>query len=843
MKQNILSIMSAMNTPEKLIDSLNQSSFDELLILDIPANRIQIKYHIRNKYDIPYTNGRYSDFYQYTVDHFLHPEDKERYRDFMAPDAILKRLEENNYSACSDFIFRAAEKNLGFRWVEQVLVAGTDYGLPEGIIYCYIFDIQNFKDRESGESLVSNNHLNDYDQLTGLLHEQSYLSAAADLLTRISSPWIMIAIDLEKFKLFNEWYGWEAGNRVLAGIGRCLDSYAKGAGGIAGYMGNDDFLLFVPEGQVDPDELYSQIHRLLIKEEVSAGFLPSFGISRAESSDQDTSILVLIDQAYFSCENARENYKNRILYFDYEMLKETEQEYQLLSEFRTALDKGNICFYLQPQCRASNGKIVGAEALVRWVKDDGSLVPPIQFVPALENTGFITEMDKYIWNQVALWIHEQLREGKPVVPVSVNVSQVDLFTMDLPAYFMDLLQRYDIPAWSLKIEITESATAEDSSKVVSVMHELREAGFTVMMDDFGSGYSSLSMLHKIDADIIKIDALFLQFDRNNEEKGIHIIESVVNMAKTMGTPIILEGVETEDQVKFLKTLGCRYMQGFYFYRPMPAAEFEALLANEDMVDSQGFMQKSNEQFRIREFLDENVYSDAMLNSIIGPVAFYSLRGNEIDIVRFNEQFYEAIQVPDLHERLTSIQNYMLPDDADKLLNAMTQAYEDRLNGSTVMVTFFRADHSAGRFLMHLYYLREKDGARIFYGSIRNVTAITQLQNNLEMITSFFSECLIFVSDDRGNIRLQVVAQGIKELGLTREELEEELNSGSFYDRILPEQKRFLQNQAKGVLDGIDFSSYITLYNKGRERISLHIESECVEENINNIICILKVSSL
>ena len=678
--------------------------------------------------------------------------------------------------------------------------------------------------------------------VTGLLEEKEYIRVAEKLLSFIHVPWILISIDLEKFKLFNDWYGWQNGTKVLSSVGRTLDIEAKRAGGIAGYMGNDDFLLFAPEDKVKVKELYRSIHEIIGQYGVSGAFQPSFGISRVEKASEGLFIRTLIDQAALSCKNAQTDFRDRILYFDSHMVEETEKEYRFLSEFRRALRSRQITFYLQPQCRASNSSIIGAEALARWQKEDGSFLSPAVFVPMLEKTGFITDLDKYIWDSVGKWIHGWRERGGPFLPVSVNVSQIDIFTIDVPAFFKDLVKRYDIPINSIKIEITESALAENQEKVLSVVKELRDAGFLVMMDDFGSGYSSLNMLYKIDVDIIKIDAFFLHFEQEREEKGIHILESIINMTRTMGLPIIVEGVETKEQVEFLRTLGCRYMQGYYFYKPMPVRDFEALITKEDAVDFSGFTFKANEQFRVREFLDQTVYSDAMLNNILGPVAIYSWKGKDIDIIRFNEQFYQMVNVPDFQQRLIGIQQYMPEEDRQILTDTLEQAYKDHMNGATAVLTFFRGTGDSLRILMHFYYLRDKQGSRLYYGSARDVTQITLLQKNIEMITRQFSECLIFqIANDEG-YHFEVVAQGIEELDLSKKELENELNSGIFYTRIVPEQQKMFKEQCLGALEGLDFSSYIALYNKKGERLSLYIESDCVEDSISNVACIIKISS-
>ena len=291
------------------------------------------------------------------------------------------------------------------------------------------------------------------------------------------------------------------------------------------------------------------------------------------------------------------------------MYLRTDEEYHVITKFFQALSQHEVVFYLQPQCRASSGKIVGAEALARWIKPDGTVIPPDEFIPILEKRGLISDLDMYIWEEVCRWQRGWIDSGHTPLPVSINVSVADILHTDLPKYFENLTDRYSLERRLIKIEITESSYISNTTLVRDTVHSLREKGFTVLMDDFGSGYSTLNMLKNLNIDIIKLDAQFLRMDESNEERSIRILESVTNMTKTIGVPIIAEGVETEKQKDFLLDLGCRYIQGYYFYKPMPAADYERLITNPELIDTSGIRFKSNQQFRLRELLDNNIYSD------------------------------------------------------------------------------------------------------------------------------------------------------------------------------------------------------------------------------------------
>ena len=760
---------------------LSHSLYDEQIDIDLLHDYFRVIFHVEGKYLLPIKEGSYDSFYRYVSDHLIHPEDRERYMEHMEPEKLAERMTSPDSPGIFEVQFRCDNGYGGWRWVSQLVTSGERCGVPESIIRCFVYDIQSVRDREAGYSRVQEKNILEMDHLTGLYRNKDFYRKAESLLVSGSRKWLMIAIDLENFTLFNDWYGRDAGDMVLARIGAGLKNDAARCKGCAGYMGNDDFALLVPEGSIDLDELYDKIHCVIRRYGMSTGFLPALGFSCCE---EELSVMELFDQAELAVHQAKKNYKVRICKFDPSMRVQAEKEYQLLSDFQNALKTKEIFFCVQPQCRASTGKIAGVESLARWQKADGTFITPDKFIPVLEKYGFITDLDKYIWEAVAKWIRERLDLGKTLVPVSVNVSQVDIFTIDVPAFFISLTEEYRLPRNAIKIEITESACGEDSAKVRETVERLREDGFYVLMDDFGSGYSSLNMLNELTVDVIKLDARFLHLDGSNDEKGIRIIESVVGMTKNMGIPIIVEGVETKAQKEFLMQLGCRFIQGYCFYKPMKPEIFDDLTSGGDMIDPEGITFKPNEQFQVREFFNGAIYSDTMLNEILGPAAFYEYDGREVNIVRFNEQFYEAVCIPDFMSRLDHIEQYMPAADAAKLHELLQEAVKDRMNGSEGEMTFCIADGGALRFRIRFYLLDSKGKQKLFFGSARNITTCFELGQRLALLSETACTCIIFLKMYGGKICYEVAAQGLgKEMGLSRTELETELNDGIFFKRL------------------------------------------------------------
>ncbi|MBE7004492.1 MAG: EAL domain-containing protein [Ruminococcaceae bacterium] len=491
----------------------------------------------------------------------VHPEDREYFRQEFTKENVLRVLAESD-------AFTLTYRHLIDGETSYVTLRATRMQDDAGHIFVGINNNQDVEARS---------------ELTGLYMEPALHVRGKELLHEHPEGWCMIAIDLEHFKLFNEWYGREAGDELLRQIGERLARVETETEGLACYMGQDDFALLAPYDEESVNRLFDGIHEMIMEHGTSVGFMPAFGVCM---TDGKNGVEELLDRAAQASQHAKEDYHHRIRIFEEAMYQKTERDYQILSDFQQALQDHELFINLQPQCEVESGKVIGAESLVRWKKADGSMVSPGIFVPVLEQYGFVTDLDQFVWEEVCAWQKSWIDGGHTPLPISVNVSQIDIFTIDVPAYFDLLLWKYKLPVDVIKIEITESAYVGDGA-VADTVRRLREKGFLVLMDDFGSGYSSLNMLRTLNVDIIKLDAKFLRMN-SDDLKGVHILESIVGMAKSMEAPIIVEGVETEEETEFIKKLGCRYVQGYRFYRPMLVPDFEALIGDENNIDTSGF---------------------------------------------------------------------------------------------------------------------------------------------------------------------------------------------------------------------------------------------------------------
>lgn len=575
-----------------------------------------------------------------------------------------------------------------------------------------------------------------YDTLTGLLYNLSFLQKAGELIKTLQpDTYCMVAIDVEHFRLFNKLYGRESGDELLQYISNYLKQLENRHHTVAGYFGCDNFAIIMPETPDLLTELKDELVNGVRHWNKTVGFLPALGVCTID--DIRIAPEIIYDHATTALSHVMNQYTNRICYYDSSMETNLEQELILLAEIQTALENNEFTFYAQPQCDISTGKIVGAESLVRWQHPVKGIIPPGVFVPVLEKNGLIADLDRYTWRKVFEWIRNWIDRGYRPVPISINVSRIDIFSMDVAAYLLELLHTYDLPEKLIKVEITESAYTENNQTIDDTVQALRNHGFLVMMDDFGSGYSSLNMLRNITVDVLKLDMRFLDIDEEEKERGIGILESVINMARLMQLPIIVEGVETQNQERFLLNMGCRYTQGYYYYKPLPIAQFEELLVDERRLDFSGLWCKQVDALRTREFLDNNFFTDGMVNDIIGPVAFYEMYDNRIEVTRINEQYYRLAGIPSSSD-VSSVKrfwNHIRDDDRPTLFAIFEQAYENPLLGANGFIHFLRMDGKTLWVYLRVFFLKETEGKKLFFSSLVDMTGKQEKHASEELLLS------------------------------------------------------------------------------------------------------------
>ena len=412
-----------------------------------------------------------------------------------------------------------------------------------------------------------------HDSMTNVLNSDAFNEQSREMIRK--SPglsWVMITSNIMNFRLINTLFSDMKGNEVLIKTAAMLREISEGARGLCGRIGGDQFAMLLP-GIVFREDRLEQTARELA-ELFNSGlytFCIHFGVY--EIDDPSLPVSVMCGRANSALRTIREDLTRTVAYFDDTILQKILFEQRVIGSFEEALKDGQFRMYLQPLVR-EDGSAIGAEALVRWHKSDGTLIMPGDFIEILENVGLIQKLDLYIWElavkQLSIW----KKNGKRDLFISVNMSAKDIYSIDVYETLTRLVDKYGVDSRMLRLEITETALLVEPEKSDAVVSKLRAKGFLVEIDDFGKGYSSLSLLKNIQADVLKIDMSFLREIRDGERSRA-ILQSVIGMADSLGMDVITEGVETEQQLRALSEMGCSHFQGYYFSRPVPVEEFEA----------------------------------------------------------------------------------------------------------------------------------------------------------------------------------------------------------------------------------------------------------------------------
>ena len=560
------------------------------------------------------------------------------------------------------------------------------------------------------------------DTATGLLGKEAFFDEAAAYLRHSGARDVsIVCFDVDHFKLFNDLHGLDCGDELLRYLGRALAlRFSPDGAQPLARLAADTFALCATG--IRPE----RVERILvdISSECPNGIdaIVRAGVYRIE--DPASPVSIMCDRAVIALRTVKGSYFDRVALYDPGMREALVLEREVVAGIESALREDRIELFLQPKCNIRTGKIVGAEALARWRHPERGIVAPGEFIPLIERNGLVRSLDLRVWEKTAAWIRGLIDEGVQPVPVSVNVSRADIYLVDVAAELHALVERYGIEPSLIEVEITESAYSERPDRIVAAFDELAERGFTVLMDDFGSGYSSLNMLKDINVDVLKIDMRFLDRD---DRRSKDIMESVIRMARWLDLPVIAEGVETREQVNFLLDVGCSYAQGYYYARPMEAAAFEALLTDGSKVQhEQCALQDARRPILdFRDLLHENTISDRMLSSIIGSVALYSYADGDLRLIRGNEAYRRLIAT--LGEGVNgaeeggSLLPFVHDEDRDALVAAAEETVRSCPDDGVEVVVRRMGTNGCHWHKMRLFHLNTTNGSATVYGSVTDVT--------------------------------------------------------------------------------------------------------------------------
>ena len=511
------------------------------------------------------------------------------------------------------------------------------------------------------------------DELTTLLTRRAFLHKAEEMRSRNpEKTYCIIAFDFDNFKSSNSLYGEAKCNEFLAYTGQQLRKAVPNA--LSGRFGGDQYVLFFEyEKEVRLNRLYS-IRDTILEIAPIPHQVVKTGIYAP--IDPELSIVVCCDRAFLAIRKIKGSYGKDISFYESSMQSELLHEQRITETMERGLEEEQFLVFYQPKHEAVTEKIVGAEALVRWNHPEYGFMSPGQFIPLFERNGFITKLDSFILEQVCKDIKHWQEEGIPVVPVSVNVSRRDFMTTNCIENQYQIIDRYGIDSSLLHMEVTESLYSENLELIISQLTKTQERGHMIEMDDFGAGYSSLGLLSSFPLDILKLDISFVRNIKTNEI----IIENIIKMAHRMGLLTVAEGVEDEEQLKILRSLGCDYIQGFYYSQPLPKKKFEAYLKKTTVMNC-GKINLPEEENKPKFTINDSILmaTSEVAEGLPGGFITYHVDGFR-EIIAFNHEILNIFgcETAEAFRQKTgnTITGLVLPEDLEILIKSVNNQLAD-----------------------------------------------------------------------------------------------------------------------------------------------------------------------
>lgn len=419
-----------------------------------------------------------------------------------------------------------------------------------------------------------------YDRLTQLYSKEFFYQKVREAFAQHPEQrYDLLCSDIENFKLVNDVFGLPAGDKLLCDLADLLLRHA-GRHGICGRIQADQFVCLLERDWDYTDDMFIES-----AEEINALSKPmtvviKWGIYPIE--DKSLSVEQMCDRAILAAHSIKGQYGKYFATYDDALRGKLLRQQAITDNMESALAGGQFEVYLQPKYRIADERLAGAEALVRWNHPEWGLQLPGEFIPLFEKNGFITKLDQYIWDRACAILRDWDDRGLPPISISVNVSRADIYNADLADILTHTVEKYGLPPSRLHLEITESAYTENPSQIILTVSRMRELGFIIEMDDFGSGYSSLNMLNEMPIDVLKLDMKFIQ-NETAKPQSQGALRFIMALARWMHLDVVAEGVETRSQLERLREIGCDYVQGYYFAKPMPCGEFQELLKKQEEI--------------------------------------------------------------------------------------------------------------------------------------------------------------------------------------------------------------------------------------------------------------------
>lgn len=414
-----------------------------------------------------------------------------------------------------------------------------------------------------------------FDPLTGLYNRDTfYIEAKLLLGARYDTKYSIICMDISCFKIINDLFHVETGNLILQTAAAYFKEALNPRTSLSCRADADHFILCIPSAELNIEKIIKDLDERIKSLHISHNILFFAGIYPVDNINLP--ILQMCDRAGMALRRIKGSYLTRYAYYDAKMRDQMIEELLITGNLEIALRERQFTIFLQPIFDPHKNTVISAEALVRWFHPTHGMISPGKFIPVCERNGFIVRLDRFVWEEACRLQRKRLDENKPVVPISVNLSRLNFYSSDLAEFLSLLLEKYDLEPWMLKLEVTESAYTDNQVQLLDMISTFKNLGFSVLMDDFGSGYSSLNMLKDMPLDTIKVDMAFIRELEKSPRVAV-ILKFIVELTNALGMGTVVEGVETQAQADYVASLGDVSIQGYYFSRPLPIKDYEKLL--------------------------------------------------------------------------------------------------------------------------------------------------------------------------------------------------------------------------------------------------------------------------
>lgn len=608
--------------------------------------------------------------------------------------------------------------------------------------------LKNVIYRSQRSAFLELKYLAEYDSLTGLYNKSKFFETTKQmLLHNINKRFVFVRFDIDRFQLVNSFFGIGEGDKLLKYIGEELKKiYSTIPCCTFGRIESDIFGICHVYNESNILERIAEIRNILSKYNPEYDIVPNMGLYVIE--DNNLSVETILNRATLAADYSKGNYIKFYTFYNEKMSSAFIKEQEIINDMKGGLESEQFDIYFQPKYSLQTNKPYGAEALVRWFHPTKGMIMPGEFIPIFEKNGFISKLDFYVWEKACKYLRKWIDAGLSPYPISVNVSRVNMYNPKIVDIIKGITDKYDISPSLLNLELTESVYTDNPVAIKEIITKLQSYGFLIMMDDFGSGYSSLNVLKDISVDVLKVDMKFLP-NTDIPGRGDNILASVIRMAKWLNLPVIVEGVETAGQSRFLKSIGCDYVQGFYFASPMPMDDYIKLMVDNKEVVNDSLIISENVSFD--SLFEENPQMDILFGNNLQAIVIYEYSDDKFELLRVNEGFYTLFGNSD---RAVKTENPLVVVEErfrENVLDAFREAVETKKIGEAEYIRL-KENGTSIWIKLRLQYIQKIGTKHILFGTLNDITAQKELDSMLNIFKAEIErkkseKCVMLIVDD------------------------------------------------------------------------------------------------